>query len=531
MPKISPLKLVRNGDVDDRAPDVDELRAQVAKEVAASLAYVEGQATAERVTFRDFERGLREAVFALARALIVLFLARREQQVLSNDLFAGRCESWLGRQFRRAPAIGRNLTTLFGVVRYWRTYMREVTETDRHGFHPLDVTLGLTAERFSWNVLTRAARLATQLSFADARSVMSDFVPNTPSTEVIERTVLGLGAHTEAWFEQQPAPEDDGEVLAIEIDGKGVPTATERELKRRRRKRRAKAKGASTSPRHRGRAKRSRHGKQPRRGKGDKRKNAKVATMVVMYTLRRKGTRRLEGPLNRRHYASFGSKRHAFAIARREAEKRGFGADSGKLVQVVTDGDNDYADLAAEFFPNAVHTIDCYHVFEKLWEAGATFLTEGSKELKAWVADQKEKLFRDDVDDVLSEMQRQFDLISKTGPGNKGRRERLEAARNYLRKRASKISYGALRRRDLVISTGIVEGAVKYIIGRRCDHGGMRWIKERAQAVLQLRCIEANGDWHAFEAFVHERLHATSLINFASPRLQTDVPQHLQDAA
>ncbi|MCB9655997.1 MAG: transposase [Deltaproteobacteria bacterium] len=467
----------------------------------------------------------------MARALIVLFLARREQQVLSNDLFAGRCESWLGRQFRRAPAIARNLTTLFGVVRYWRTYMREVADADRHGFHPLDVTLGLTAERFSWNVLARAARLATQLSFADARSVMSDFVPNTPSTEVIERTVLGLGAHTETWFEQQPAPEDDGEVLEIEIDGKGVPTATERELKRRRRKRRAKAEGCSTSPRHRGRAKRSRHGKQPRRRKGDKRKNAKVATMLVMYTLRRKGTRRLEGPVNRRHYASFGSKRHAFAIARREAEKRGFGADSGKLVQVVTDGDNDYADLVAEFFPNAIHTIDCYHVFEKLWEAGGTFLTEGSKELKAWVADQKEKLFRDNVDDVLSEMQRQFDLIPKTGPGNKGRRERLAAARNYLKKRASKISYGYLRRRDLVISTGIVEGAIKYIIGRRCDHGGMRWIKERAQAILQLRCIEANGDWEAFERFVHARLHAMSIVDFASPRLQISIPEPLPNAA
>ncbi len=531
MSRMSPLSLVRNGDVADREPEVEELREEVAKQVQAALTYVEGQASADRVTFRDFERGLRDVVFGLARALVVLFLARREQQVLGDDLFAARCVSWVGRQYRRAPAIGRNLTTLFGVVRYWRTYMREVADSDRQGFHPLDVTLGLTAERFSWNVLARAARLATQLSFADARSLMSDFVPNTPSTEVIERTVLGLGAHTETWFEQQEAPEDDGEVLEIEIDGKGVPTATERELKRRRRKRSAKAKGASKSPRHRGRKKQARHDKQPRRRKGDKSKNAKVATMVVMYTLRRKGTRRLEGPVNRRHYASFGSKRHAFAIARREAEKRGFGADSGKLVQVVTDGDNDYADLVAEFFPNAIHTIDCYHVFEKLWEAGGTFLDEGSKELKAWVADQKEKLFRDDVDDVLSEMQRHYDLIPKTGPGTKGRRARLKAARNYLNKRATKIAYGALRRRDLVISTGIVEGAVKYIIGRRCDHGGMRWIKERAQAILQLRCIEANGDWEAFERFVHTRLHATSLVDFAAQRLQTSIPEPLPNAA
>jgi MoaA/NifB/PqqE/SkfB family radical SAM enzyme len=33
----------------------------------------------------------------------------------------------------------------------------------------------------------------------------------------------------------------------------------------------------------------------------------------------------------------------------------------------------------------------------------------------------------------------------------------------------------------------------------------MCWIKERAEALPQLRCIEVNGDWEAFIAFVHER--------------------------
>ena len=50
----------------------------------------------------------------------------------------------------------------------------------------------------------------------------------------------------------------------------------------------------------------------------------------------------------------------------------------------------------------------------------------------------------------------------------------------------------------------MVEGAIKHVIGKRCDHGGMRWIKERAEAVLQLRCIEINGDWDAFIAPVHD---------------------------
>jgi hypothetical protein len=33
--------------------------------------------------------------------------------------------------------------------------------------------------------------------------------------------------------------------------------------------------------------------------------------------------------------------------------------------------------------------------------------------------------------------------------------------------------------------------------------GGSRWIRERAEALLQLRCLEANGDWEAFIDWVH----------------------------
>ena len=57
----------------------------------------------------------------------------------------------------------------------------------------------------------------------------------------------------------------------------------------------------------------------------------------------------------------------------------------------------------------------------------------------------------------------------------------------------------------LEISSGAVEGAVNYVIARRFDCGGMRWIKERAEHLLQLRCIEVNGDWDAFIKFVHDR--------------------------
>ena len=246
--------------------------------------------------------------------------------------------------------------------------------------------------------------------------------------------------------------------------------------------------------------------------------------MVVMYTLRRVGARRLEGPLNVRHYASFAPKRHAFEVARRLADKRGFGCDSGKLVQVLTDGDRDLAQLSSEFFPDAEHTVDFYHVLEYVHQAGECLLREGSQELAQWFDEQRQRLLDDQAEIIVQELREHLARISKTGPGNKGRRARLETALLYIERRLPHIRYGSLRRRDLEIGTGAVEGAVKRIIGRRCDHGGMRWIRERVEAVVQLRCIEINGQWHDFEAFVHRRLHERALVFDKAQRLQTTEP-------
>ena len=67
------------------------------------------------------------------------------------------------------------------------------------------------------------------------------------------------------------------------------------------------------------------------------------------------------------------------------------------------------------------------------------------------------------------------------------------------------MNYQTLRKLDLEISSGAVEGAVNYVIAKRFDCGGMRWVKERAEALLHLRCIEINGDWEKFIDFVHDK--------------------------
>ena len=225
-----------------------------------------------------------------------------------------------------------------------------------------------------------------------------------------------------------------------------------------------------------------------------------MATIMVMYTLKKSVDGKLEGPHNKKVYASHAPKRHVVAIARREADKRGFGRESGKLVQIVTDGDNDLARYIEEFFPEAIHTIDVYHATEYLWEAGHALYKEGSDELEAWVATQKEALYEGRVVDIIADLDERLALLPKGTA-----QTCLEKVRTYLDKRQEKMDYKSLRAQDLEISSGAVEGAVNYVIAKRFDCGGMRWIKERAETLLQLRCIEVNGDWDAFISFVHDK--------------------------
>ena len=499
-------------------------RLRVVQEKIADLASFWPVERSDHELFVDFELRMRELQDEEGRAAGELMLAVAQAQDRENR--PARFE--IGETAYRVTAPeARSLNTWFGTIRYQRSYARVVDGGVGH--FPLDFELGLLGDRISPSLLAIGARLATRMSLAEAREVLGWFVPQPPSTEVLEQTVLGFGHHTSTWFEQVPIPQGDGEVFVTLIDGKCVPTVRESELEKRRGPRRERE--PAPSPRHRGRAKRAGQDSPPRRKKGDKAKNGKQVMMVVTYTLRREGDLLL-GPLNRRVYASVGTKRHAFEFARREAERRGFGRRSKKTVQILTDGDPELHRLTDTYsgtkdFPNRVVTVDVVHVLEKLWDAGRVRHKEGSNELAAWVGDQEDRLYDDNAQAIVAEMKCWLAETPKTGPGNKGKRERLTAAIRYLENRLDKLAYGTYRRRDLEVGTGSVEGAIKYVIGKRCDHGGMRWIRERAQAVIQLRCIDVNGDWPKFIQWVMNRLRDGALATGRRVRLQTNTPANL----
>src|SRR3954453_6826882 len=367
-------------------------------------------------SFLDFERALLGLLRSLGCLLIQLFLQARHRRL---DL-----TPWTQtRGYRVADdAAERTLKTSCGEVTYPRAYLLP-RRGGGPGVHPLDIALGLTRDAYSPLVIGWFCRLATRVSFRLASGLGEMFLGAAPPASAIERCVLGLARPAYVYLSEGPLPRDEGEVLVIEVDGKAVPTATEQELTRRRGPRSRHRNGCDCGcQRHRGRARRKRRGRKTRRKKGDKSKNGRSATLVVMYTLRRGADGRLHGPINKKAFGTFGARKSALEWARAQATRRGFPPGTDKVVQVVVDGETCLERRLRRLFRGATLTLDVRHAQEKLWEVGRLFHREGSTELAGWVEPLEELLYKGHVRALLGRLERETKRIGARGPGTKQKR-------------------------------------------------------------------------------------------------------------
>lgn len=232
-----------------------------------------------------------------------------------------------------------------------------------------------------------------------------------------------------------------------------------------------------------------------------------------MYTLRRGSDGLLHGPINKTVWGSYARRKVMFEWARKQATKRGFGPDTNKRIHIAVDGEKCLKDGLSKIFPRATFVLDVRHLEEKVWETGRVFFVEGSDELEEWVEDKRRLLYEGRASEVLSLLKKLRKNLSRRANRDKGKREALAKLISYIQPRLDMMRYKNLIDEDLPIATGIIEGAARYVVGERMDCSGMRWIPERAEALLHLRCIELNGDWDHFYEWVYHRWHDKLLRN------------------
>jgi hypothetical protein len=479
----------------DGCPDVADLETNLRKRFEDLLAFCCDRRT-ERIKYFRFEKELFKRVFELARLFVVLFLVSRHERLEPRLEYSER-------RFRRGAEYAvRTLQTLFGEVTYGRLHLKR-RRKGGPGYHPLDVELGLTRDGYSLLTMSFLTRLATRMSYEAVQVICRGAWGWAPSTETLHAMVRGLGGYAGSyvddgqWWKRKKKRKGEGGVLVIEMDGKCPPTATEEELKKRRGPR-------SSCPRccqrHRGKEQRKKRGPKKRRRKGDKSKNGKEAMVIVMYTLRRGADGLLHGPINKKVWSTFAGRSAAATWARAEATRRGFPPRRNCSVQVVMDGANGLESNMRALFKGSIFTLDVRHVEERIWKAGRAFHREGSAALKAWVEERRKQLYEGEPQALLAWLQGEQDRLSAKR-GTKAKVAALGKLILHVKPRLDMLRYASFKRNDLVLATGQVEGAVRYVVAQRFDCAGMRWIVENAESLLQLRCLEVNGDWEGFIAW------------------------------
>jgi hypothetical protein len=493
---------------------ISEARAEVHLEMQRMHALVEAR---EPQTATEVEVALWASVLRLGAWMMVLFFAHQAARwPIGGRYTAG------GTTYDVEGTEDVELGTKFGKVGVTQPVGRAVGRPRSRRDLPMARALGLPGG-FTLPLVTLVTKFCALMAFAPTRQILHDLLGWAPAPRSVLRMVDTIGAEARGFLEQAAVPEGDTDVMLILADGKGAPAISSAENAKRRQPHRKRTGGLRQ---------RKSGAPKKRRGPGKKSKNAKMAAVGVICTLKADESGAMR-PVNKRMYATFKSYRALFVWLKAEAVRRGYGTTKFKKVQFVADGADTLWALQQEFFPDAEVCLDWIHAVEKLWSCGKA-INRGSRTkrdpLEKWVHEQKRLLRHGQLDEVLATLQTALDGTAVTGPGNKFRRKVLEDTINYFTKNQARMRYQELRKRGLVISSGLIEGTVRHLVGMRLDGPGMRWGKARAEAILLLRCVLLNGLWADFESYLARR-DSLRLVSKPVPTVTHDAKTQLKMVA
>jgi len=354
--------------------------------------------------------------------------------------------------------------SVFGEVEVKRAYYWE--EGAGEGHCPMDARLNLPARKDSYVVQEWALRMGVAQSFDEMKGGLSELLGLEVPKRQLETYARDAGAAGRTFYDerQAPRPKEEGPILVVEADGKGVPM-----------KKPVPAEGPK------------------RLKKGQKRDKKKMAWVASVHTTeRRRGEEEDPKPLGKEVFAElqkredFGQELFERAKAREKRVKR-------KVF--LGDGQKDIWKLVEKLFPDYEQILDWMHASEYLWKAAYLWLPESSPEAHTWVARQQKRFRVGTVKDVIREIRK----LARDGT-IRGKEKRKAAGKiaAYFETNRERMRYQRYRRMGLPIGTGAVEGTCRYLVKDRMERSGMRWTVEGAQAILTLRAAYVSEHWKAF---------------------------------
>jgi hypothetical protein len=470
------------------------------EQVQTLMAFVQN-ALDQNLRLDQVERGLFTMLLQLGHSLLQAHVAAAGDGNVGDTTTTAD-----GQVHRRLPTPHpRIYRSLFGELTLQR-FVYGSREGQAITHVPLDATLGLPAGEFSYVLEDWCQRLCVQDAFHESVRTLHDLLGLRPSVRSLEHMNQALGEDASAFAWQQPAPPaaEEGAVLVITADGKGVPMRRPEQ-----------------APRARGQ----------RRKKGEKANKKQMAYVGAIYTIDRwvrtaedvvdevRRRQRAEGrpvPQHKQVWAEMTTLQEGEVIngravlfgrlAEAEAQRN---PEADKPVVCLMDGEEALWDEGLAWFEDAVGILDIFHVLERLWGAAHCFHPEGSEAAEEFVNRRLRRLLEGQVAGVIRGLRQMATKRRLKG----SRRATVERAAGYLEKNQERMRYDEYLAAGYPIGSGVAEGACRHLVKDRMERAGMRWTLSGAQAMLRVRAVYVNGDWEEFLDYrigrEQERLYGT----------------------
>lgn len=464
----------------------EEILHEVRSEFEALLAGVL-EATPQTVGDADtMERAVFRQLLALGRRLLHLYF-HQQDRLIAPETVAGS----EGRALAYHSHKQRTYLSVFGEVPVNRRYYYQPGE----GHCPLDATLNLPACGPSDLLREWREKLSMYGSYRKSIADLYEMLGQSASTRQVQHDIGEDAQEVEAYYAQLPVPPPDprASILVVQADGKGVPMRTTTQALQK-----------------------------VRKGKGEKTSRKKEALVTSVYTLapcprtpeqvvaslfapkkqRAKQQERSKqeapprgAPLHKRLFATLEGKETA--LSRTAAQVPKYTSPHIRSRVALTDGAEALQQKVMSTFAGFVLVLDCIHALEYLWKAANALLGETSATRAEWVKTRALWMLCGQTQTLLDDL-RQIGACEQTSPAAV---TTLQAVAQYYERNREYMHYDVYLRAGWPIGTGVIEGACRHLVKDRCELSGMRWTQEGAEALLQLRCVAVNGDWHAFHAY------------------------------
>lgn len=407
-----------------------------------------------------------------------------------------------GRSCRRLPERHqKRLVTIFGEFQLERAVYGS-RESQKIEFVPVDNRLQLPEGDFSYVLQDWDQELCVEEAFGKSAGTVQRILGLKQSVDSLERMNMHMAERVQDYREDRPmpAPEDEGELLVLSADGKGIVMRREEPA----------PKGHRT--------------------KGEKASQKRMAIVGTAYTVDRHVRTAEEvvaalfgdvlptstppkprpKPRHKHVWASLPRETVEGTVAAvdivypwllNEVAERNRGLN--KEMVLLHDGQESLWEAREQHLPrkNATDILDLLHVTPRLWQAAHVFFKEGSDEAEQFVRARLLKVLQGQSHLVVRGLREMASKRQLSG----AKKTTMTKVCNYLEQNRVRMHYDEYLARGYPIASGAVEGACRHLIKDRMERAGMHWTPAGAQAMLDVRSTWINGDWESYQTYYQQR--------------------------